>query len=243
MQIFLTLISTCFYCFCPHCLTIKLNISYFDNGLFVLKYQESCQNIHKKRTVLTCHHNLLLTMASNGDDSTPNCVDKMEFLSALDSLKEQQKSSKSEITLFVDDNFYERATTYLVAKENKNSDEIEKIMTKSDFQNLPCTCRNPHKWVINLIDHHTKFVNSHSLHAKSADEVLDAVKNYCLSYGYPKKILTDNGGEFCNAKLKLFCEENQIKLSHRAPRSPTTQGLVERSNRTWKENMRAIIMG
>ena len=55
-------------------------------------------------------------MASNGDDSTPNCVDKMEFLSALDSLKEQQKTSKSEITLFVDDNFYERATTYLVAK-------------------------------------------------------------------------------------------------------------------------------
>ena len=234
-------------------------------------------------------------MASNSDDSTPNCVDKMEFLSALDSLKEQQKTSKSEITLFVDVNFYERATTYLVAKENKNSDEIEKIMTKSevqtikrkkwtvnsnnqiitcdnkvvlsksqlhenllfahnrvahrgrqkkehwvkqnfpevtqrvinlfvslcrlhaehkpitsrikevtnplqapsflsmleidlmDFQNLPCTSRNPHKWVIYLIDHHTKFVNSHPLHAKSADEVLDAVKNYGLSYGYPKK--------------------------------------------------------
>ena len=275
-------------------------------------------------------------MASNVDDSTPNCVDKMEFLSALDSLKEQQKTSKSEITLFVDDNFYERATTYLVAKENRNSDEIEKIMKKSevqtikrkkwtvnsnnqiitcdnkvvisksqlhektehwvrqnfaevsqrvinlfvslcrlhaerkpitsrikevtnplqapsflsmleidlmDFQNLPCTCRNSHKWVINLIDRHTKFVNSHPLHAKSADDVLDAVKNYCLSYGYPKKILTDNEGEFCNAKLKLFCEENQIKLSHGAPRTPTTQGLVERSNRTWKENMRSIIMG
>ena len=46
-----------------------------------------------------------------------------------------------------------------------------------DVRNLPCTCRNPHKWVINLIDHHTKFVNSHPLHAKSADEVLDADKN------------------------------------------------------------------
>ena len=74
-----------------------------------------------------------------------------------------------------------------------------------DFRNLPCTCRNPYKWVINLIDHHTKFVNSHPLHAKSADEVLDAVKNYCFSYGYPRKILIDNGGEFCNSKLKLFC--------------------------------------
>ena len=109
MQIFLTFIPTCFYCFCLHCLTIKLNICYFDNGLFVLKSQESCQNIHKKRTVLTFRHNLLRTMASNCDYSTPNCVDKMEFLSALDSLKEQQKTSKSEITLFVGDNFYERA--------------------------------------------------------------------------------------------------------------------------------------
>ena len=112
-----------------------------------------------------------------------------------------------------------------------------------DFRNLPCTCRNPHKWVINLIDHHTKFVNSHPLHAKSAHEVLDAVKNYCFSYGYPRKILIDNGGEFCNAKLKLFCEENQIKLSHGAARTPSTQGLVERCNKTWKENMRSIIMG
>ena len=81
-----------------------------------------------------------------------------------------------------------------------------------DFRNLPYTCRNPHKWVINLIDHHTKF----------------------------------NGGEFCNAKLKLFCEENQIKLSHGAARTPTTQGLVESG--LWKEatkhrKKRSIIMG
>ena len=94
--------------------------------------------------MLTFHHNLLRTMASNGDDSTPNCVDKTEFLSALDSLKEQQKTSKSEITLFVDDNFYERATTYLVAKENKNSDELEKITTKSEVQTI-----KRKKWTVN----------------------------------------------------------------------------------------------
>ena len=69
------------------------------------------------------------------------------------------------------------------------------------------------------------------------------VKNYCFSYGYPQKFLIDNGGEFCNAKLKLFCEENQIKRSHGGARTPTTQGLVARSNKTWKENMRSIIMG
>ena len=83
-------------------------------------------------------------MASNCDDFTPNCVDKMEFLSALDSLKEQRKTSKSEITLFVDDNFYERATAYLVAKEKKNSDEIEKIMAKAEVQII-----KRKKWTVN----------------------------------------------------------------------------------------------
>ena len=61
-------------------------------------------------------------MALDWDDSTPNFVDKMEFLSALDSLKEQQKTSKFKITkLFLDDSFYELAKTHLVATEKKNS--------------------------------------------------------------------------------------------------------------------------
>ena len=59
-------------------------------------------------------------------------------------IKEQQKTSKSEIALFVEDNFYERATTYLVAKEKKNSDAIEKIMTKSEVQTI-----KRKKWTVN----------------------------------------------------------------------------------------------
>ena len=69
----------------------------------------------------------------------------MEFLSALDSLKEQQKTSKSEITLFVDDNFYQPSTTYVVSKEKKYSDGIEKITTKSEVQTM-----ERKKWTLNL---------------------------------------------------------------------------------------------
>ncbi|XP_022791289.1 uncharacterized protein LOC111330654 [Stylophora pistillata] len=42
--------------------------------------------------------------------------------------------------------------------------------------------------------------------------------------------------------MKAFCSTNQIQLLHGAARTPTTQGLVERSNRTFKENMRSLIM-
>ena len=34
MQIFFIIILKCFYCFCPHCLTIKPIIWYFENGLY-----------------------------------------------------------------------------------------------------------------------------------------------------------------------------------------------------------------
>ena len=108
---------------------------------------------------------------------------------------------------------------------------------------LPCIeCEPKHKWTINIIDHHTKFVNVNPIHNKLADEVLNEVQKYCVTYGYPQKILTDNGGEFENKKMQAFCSTNQIQLLHGAARTATTQGLVERSNLTFKENMRSLIM-
>ena len=41
-------------------------------------------------------------------------------------------------------------------------------------------------------------------------------------------------------KMNAFCSTNQIQLL--PARTPTIQGLVERSNRTFKENMRNLII-
>ena len=41
------------------------------------------------------------------------CVDKSAFYEAVDVLKSQQKTNQSQITLFVEDNFYDRAKQYL----------------------------------------------------------------------------------------------------------------------------------
>lgn len=95
---------------------------------------------------------------------------------------------------------------------------------------------------MNITDHHTKYVYITSLGAKSANEVLTGFKRYCYTYGFPKTILTDNGKEFANKKMETFCEENGIKVACGSPQTPTAQGLVERSNRSWKEDMRALIM-
>ena len=112
-----------------------------------------------------------------------------------------------------------------------------------DFRNCSCACKaQQQEWAINFIGHHTKFVHVLPLHSKSEKDVLDAFTQYCLTYGYSKKILTDNGKEFDNHGMKQFCIENGIQIAHGSARTPTTQGLVERANRTWKENARALIM-
>ena len=111
-----------------------------------------------------------------------------------------------------------------------------------DFRNCPCDCTEKHTWAMNITDHHTKYVYVTPLKAKSANEVLTGFKRYCYIYGFLKKILADNGREFANKKMEAFCEENHIQVAHGSPQTPTTQGLVERSNRSWKEDMRALIM-
>ena len=91
-----------------------------------------------------------------------------------------------------------------------------------------------------ITDHHTKFVYVAPIHFKSADQVMEALQT-CFTYGFPQKIISDNGKEFNNKKMQTFCKENSNELAHGAPRTLTTQGLVERSNRSWKEDMRALI--
>ena len=58
----------------------------------------------------------------------------------------------------------------------------------------------------------------------------------------PKKIITDSGREIQDRKLKMFCNKNGIELSHFAPWTPTTQGLTETSNLSWKQDLWSLIV-
>lgn len=60
-------------------------------------------------------------------------------------------------------------------------------------------------------------------------------------FGFPNTLHSDNGKEFTGKKMREFCQSNSIAQVHGAPRTPTTQGLVERGNRTFKENLSNIL--
>ena len=115
-------------------------------------------------------------------------------------------------------------------------------MDLMDFRKCPCQCTESHTWAMNVTDHHTKHVTLYPLTSKSGEKVLQALQEYCYTYGYPKKIVYDNGKEFCNKQMDTFCKNNGITITHGAPRTPQTQGLIERSNRSCKEDMQTFIV-
>ena len=92
-----------------------------------------------------------------------------------------------------------------------------------------------------VTDHFSTYFWLFPLSHKTADEVLQAVTQLFWQIGFPKTLHTDNGREFKNKHMIVFCNEHHIELVHGAPRTPQTQGLVERNNRTLKENLANIL--
>lgn len=73
-----------------------------------------------------------------------------------------------------------------------------------------------------------------ALKRKQTEEVAVTLANLFWLFGFPSILHSDNGKEFKSKKHK-------IKQVHGAPRTPSTQGLVERNNRTVKENILNIL--
>ena len=111
----------------------------------------------------------------------------------------------------------------------------------TDFRKLPCSCASSHKWVLHINDHYSKYSWLIPLKSKTCEEVVQALQNVFFMFGFPHTLHSDNGKEFTGQKMKNFCKTNSITQVHGASRTPTTQGLVERGNRTFKENLSNIL--
>ncbi|KAJ9551027.1 hypothetical protein OSB04_015072 [Centaurea solstitialis] len=82
------------------------------------------------------------------------------------------------------------------------------------------------------------------LRAKSdvADRIIAFIKRIQVLLGHRvKKLRTDNGTEFRNAKLQSFLEDVGISHNFSAVRTPQQNGVVERKNRTLVEAARSMM--
>ena len=95
------------------------------------------------------------------------------------------------------------------------------------YLNYKLKQKNDYEYIIDIIDHYSKFMLSYLLKNKTADLVLSKIKNFMLVNGDCKIFQTDNGLEFNNHLLKIFLENKNILYLRSAPYHPQSNGCCE----------------
>lgn len=96
-------------------------------------------------------------------------------------------------------------------------------------------------YILNILDHFSKFAYSFNQKAKSGKEVLSNLKIFIKKFGKLEIIQVDNGGEFSNKDLDNYCVNNDITLISGAPRHPQSQGAIEAFNNIFKKLLDILI--
>jgi len=103
---------------------------------------------------------------------------------------------------------------------------------------LPTALRQ-YKHAIVAIDYFTKWVESEPLAKITETNTTSFIwKNIVCRFGIPASIVTDNGKQFDNARLRDICEQLGIRKTFCSPRHPQANGQVEAVNKTIKENLK-----
>ncbi|KAJ9557446.1 hypothetical protein OSB04_012060 [Centaurea solstitialis] len=100
------------------------------------------------------------------------------------------------------------------------------------------------KYMLVLVDEFSRFTWLEFLRAKSnaADRIIVFIKRIQILLSRKvKKLRSDNGTEFRNAKLQSFLEDVGISHNFSAIRTPQQNGVVERKNQTLVEAARSMM--
>ena len=85
--------------------------------------------------------------------------------------------------------------------------------------------------ILHIIDHATRFSTVAVIRSKEKEEIIDKIfKHWVALFGIPRKVLSDNGGEFNN---ELFRDIAQLLNTHvlsTAAESPWPNHITERYN-------------
>lgn len=80
-----------------------------------------------------------------------------------------------------------------------------------DVTELPDEFNNKKNiYLLNIIDHFSKFGMSHIINDKKAETILEKLKISFECYGFPEEVGSDNGREFRNSTIETFLVKHNI---------------------------------
>ena len=87
--------------------------------------------------------------------------------------------------------------------------------------------------VLVVVDHFSRYVQAYKVANKKAFTIAKCLyDNYFRHFGFPRRLLSDQGKEFCNAILNELCYYLNVKKLRSSPYHPQTNGAVERVHQT-----------
>jgi len=95
-------------------------------------------------------------------------------------------------------------------------------------------------YVISFIDHYSRYIVVYPMKKKS--EALSKFMKYCSKYGKPKRLRSDNGGEYISKKFEEFCDTNSIDREFTNIHTPEHNPIAERTWETLGEMTRALLI-
>jgi len=92
-----------------------------------------------------------------------------------------------------------------------------------------------------MVDHATRFCAAVVINNKKAETIVKGIFLAWVSiFGAPKKIFSDNGGEFNNSDMRELGEQFNVKVMTTAAESPWSNGVCERLNAVLGSSVRKI---
>lgn len=106
-------------------------------------------------------------------------------------------------------------------------------LVSMDIVNPGQTTRTGYKYILTVVDHHTRYAMAFPLFTKTTEEVAQHfVRHVLLEYGVPKQLLTDQGTEFMSHLMVDICRLFNVKKLRTTPYHPECNGVVERFHGT-----------
>lgn len=96
---------------------------------------------------------------------------------------------------------------------------------------MPST-RKAYNHIFVIVDAFTKFVWLYPTKTTTADEVISKLKLQAVTFGNPRRIVSDRGEAFTSNIFKEYCQSENIEHSKITTGVPRANGQVERMNRS-----------
>ncbi len=98
------------------------------------------------------------------------------------------------------------------------------------------------RYLLTVIDGFSKYAFAIPLKNKTAKTVASKLYKHVFSqFGYPKRLHSDNGTEFCNSVLKELCEYLDIHKTHTTVYHPQGNAYAERIHQFFKNALTAFV--